>query len=92
VADRLLGLRVRIPPGGMDVCVVCCTIGTKAKPGQSGQSSTDKVQRENRKWSKTIVCGPLLAGIAGSSIAGGMYVFVVCCKVKDKRQSAGRSR
>jgi hypothetical protein len=23
-AERLLGLRVRIPPVGVDVCVVCC--------------------------------------------------------------------
>ena len=30
-ADRLLGLRVRIVPGGMDVCVVCCKYRRKAK-------------------------------------------------------------
>jgi hypothetical protein len=30
------------PAGGMDVCVVCCTVkGEKAKPGQSGQRSTE---------------------------------------------------
>jgi hypothetical protein len=34
----------------MDVCVVCVVqYGQKAKPGQSGQRSTDKVQRENKR-------------------------------------------
>jgi hypothetical protein len=31
-------------------CVVlCCTVRRKVKPGQSGQSNTDKVQRENKQ-------------------------------------------
>ena len=30
-ADRLLGLRVRIPSGGMDFCVVCCKCRQKGK-------------------------------------------------------------
>ena len=35
------------PAGGMDVCVVCCTVRTKRqKPGQSGQRSTDKVHKK----------------------------------------------
>jgi hypothetical protein len=38
------------PARGMNVYVVCVVqYGQKAKPGQSGQISTDKVQRENKK-------------------------------------------
>jgi hypothetical protein len=49
-ADRLLGSRVRIPPGAwLFVLCVLYSKGQKAKPGQSGQRSTDKVQRENKK-------------------------------------------
>jgi hypothetical protein len=33
----------------MFVLCVLYSEGQKAKPGQSGQSSTDKVQRENKK-------------------------------------------
>ena len=41
------------PAGGMDVCVMCCTVGTKGKkPGQSGQRSTNRVQRESKKESR----------------------------------------
>ena len=45
-ADRLLGLRVRIPPEAW-VLVLCVSYskGQQAKPGQSGQRSTDKVQK-----------------------------------------------
>ena len=51
-ADRLLGLRVRIPPGaGMFMsCCVVVQLGQKAQPGQSGQSSsTGEVQRTKKK-------------------------------------------
>jgi hypothetical protein len=35
---------------GMDVCVSCCTVKTKGKmPGQSGQRSTAKVQRDRER-------------------------------------------
>ena len=45
-ADRLLWLRVRIPPGEwMFLSCVLYSKGQKAKPGQSGQRGTDKVQR-----------------------------------------------
>jgi hypothetical protein len=47
----------------MDVCVMCCTVRTKGKkPGQSGQRSTNRVQRESKKKSRrghgclSIVC------------------------------------
>jgi hypothetical protein len=49
-AARLLGLRVRIPPRvWMFVLCVLYSKGQKAKPGQSGQRSTDKVQRAKKK-------------------------------------------
>ena len=48
-AAPLLGLRVRIPPGAwMFVLCVLYTKGQNAKPGQSGQRSTDKVQSEKK--------------------------------------------
>jgi hypothetical protein len=49
-ADRLLGLRVRIPPGAwMFVLCLLYSKDKRQKPGQSGQSSKDKVQTENNK-------------------------------------------
>jgi uncharacterized protein YaiL (DUF2058 family) len=41
------------PAGGMDVCVVSLySQGQKAKPGQSGHRSADKVQRTNKQTNK----------------------------------------
>ena len=45
----LAGVAGSNPAGGLDVCVVCCTVkGQKAKPEQSGLRSTDKVEREKK--------------------------------------------
>ena len=46
-ADRLLGLRVRIPPGSwMFVLCMLYSKGQKAKPGHSVKRSTDKVKKK----------------------------------------------
>ena len=49
------------PSEGMDVCVVrVAKSGQKAKPGQSGQSSTDNVQEREQKriptWAWMLCC------------------------------------
>ena len=44
-SDRFAGLKVSIPPGAW---IFCCLLYSKDKrrnPGQSGQNSTDKLQR-----------------------------------------------
>ena len=48
--DRLLGMRVCIPPGAiMFVLFVLYSKDKRQKPGQSGQRSTDKEQRQPKK-------------------------------------------
>ena len=55
VAYHLQGLRVWIPPGvWMFVLGVLYSKDKLQKPGQSGQRSKDKVQRENKKSSPSL--------------------------------------
>ena len=50
--DCLLGLRVRIPPGGINVLCVLYSKDKRQKPGQSEQRSMDKVHRQNKTKSR----------------------------------------
>jgi hypothetical protein len=62
-ADRLLGLRVRIPPGAWMFVLVCCT----EKDKRQGQDNHDKeVQIKYREQTKKI---PLGARIIFSSFS-----------------------
>ena len=81
------------PSGGMDVCVV--QWGQKAKPGQWGQSSTDKVQRESKKnpFRSQWPCGLRRLSAAGHllglrvRIPSGAWMFALCVvKTKGKMQ------
>ena len=50
MSASVLGIVGSNPAGGMDVCVVCCTVETKGKkPGQSRQRNKyEKIQREKK--------------------------------------------
>ena len=51
------GIRVSNPAGGMDVCVVLCVVQyrqkVKMQHNQDAETSTDEVQRENKRIKKS---------------------------------------
>ena len=55
-ADRLLELRVRIPPGAMGVCVVCCTVKDK-RQSQDNQDKRVQIKYREPKNKKSPCAG-----------------------------------
>ena len=91
-ADKLLGLRVRIPPGAwMSVLCVLYSKDERQKPGQSGQIGMDKVQR--KRYKSGLRRGSAAAHLLGLRvrISAGAYI---CCVLysKGKRHKSGQSR
>jgi hypothetical protein len=71
----LAGIARSNPVGAMDACIV--QKGQKAKPGQSGQSSTDKVQKENKKkWLRHFAVRRNVAGSIPDRVIGIFFFFV----------------
>ena len=72
-ATHLLGLRVRIPPGGMDVCLMLCVVKCASEKDGSMVHGSD--------MECVCVCGVCVGGcvcVCGVCVCGCVRVCGVC--------------